>query len=308
MPTSGKNDAGKKSVSKSSKSRPNASAKDSRRPVEKGIAPSSTRDPSKPQVNKELQQRNKIVVFQTELEQKHEENQREVNETLGQILLIRKENERMQRRQIHEYGITLDALDELTANIEAVKMQNDTLYENMEQAKTLHEKLEIELKETKQRYENTMGKMEHFNKDQTVWENTRKQYRKAEERCEELRKNNKKLKYILLKHHIDPRTDVREFSREPDKDSVVTIHSHRSEPSPKRKLTVKSRYITVGDVDVLREINREERRRGYGVVDRTFDQVSPAYLGFYVKQREIKKEPVEYFRPGQTFPRILAKQ
>lgn len=276
--------------------------------LERSVAPNSTLDPSNRSVNKELQQREKkelISSFQEQLDIKQSENEREIIKTLEKIKYLRKDNDRMQRRQIAEYGMTLDMLDELKDTLDSTKASNDKLHEDMVEAKTLHDKLEVELKETQQRYSDALQKINDLHKETKVWQATKEQFLRSEERCTGLTRNNKKLRIILLKHHIDPNADPREYSRENqwDKQSVKTARSH---PEPlKPKLTVRSRYQSIGNVEMMKQLNEEDLKRGTGVLANTFDQISPAYLGYYMKRREAKREQVEYFRPGMNLPKII---
>ncbi|XP_053383164.1 synaptonemal complex protein 1-like [Mercenaria mercenaria] len=274
--------------------------------LERSVAPSSTLDPAKQSVNKELLQREKkelISSFQEQLDLKQSENEKEIRKTLGQIKYLRRENERMQRKQMAEYGMTLDMMEELKETLEATKVNNDKRHEDMVEAKILHDKLEIELEETKQKFSDAVQKLNDLQKETKVWETTKEDFLKAEARCSELRKNNKKLRIILLKHHIDPCTDPRELSRDnqSDKQSYKTTRSYPD--TPKRKLTVRSRYQSVGDVDMMKQMNELDLKRGMGVMAGTFDQVSPAYLGFYMKKREARR--ADYIRPGVSLPRII---
>lgn len=279
-----------------------------RRTLERSIAPTSTMDPAMQTLNKELNQREKkelISSFQEQLDMKQIENEREIRKTLDKIRILRKENDRMQKRQIAEYGMTLDSYEELKASFEQTKANNDKLHEDMVESKTLHDKLEVELKETKKRFAETLNKMNKLEKQTKVWTKTKEHFLKSEQRCSELQRNNKKLRIILLKHHIDPNVDPREFSR----DNVTERYSNRSTRSypelPKRKLTVRSRYDSIGDVQLMKRINSEDNKHGMGVHTNTFDQVSPAYLGYYMKKRQHRREHVDYIRPGVSLPRII---
>ncbi|KAL4240630.1 hypothetical protein ACF0H5_001421 [Mactra antiquata] len=278
--------------------------------MERSVAPNSTTDPKRDKVNKEMNQRDKqelISSFQDQLELKQRENEREVRRTLGKISFLRKENDRMQRQQMAEYGVTLDILEELKASLEKTRSQNDKLHEDMLEAKALHDKLEIELKETKRRYTDTIQEVEGLQKMSKVWNNTTDELLRTEERCTMLQRNNRKLRIILLKNHIDPTADPREHSRDQhsDRKSVVSNKTY-PDTSPRRKLTVKPQFQTFKDINTLRKANEEDRRRGSGVNPLIFDQVDPAYLGFYIKRRQAKRlENPATFRSGTNLPRIV---
>lgn len=298
-------------------SRSNERIGSSRRPIEKGTAPTSTRDPTKPQINKELQQRDKkelITSFQKELYLKQMESEKEVRKTLERIHNLQRDNERMQKKQIAEYGMTLDTLEDLKVNLEYTKAQNDKLYEDMANTRELHNKLEVELRDTKKRYSETVKKLEQLERESKVWTTTKAQLLASETRCQDLIRNNKKLRIILLKHHIDPKTDAREINRDNDKESVKSCKTFpETTVKHKRKLTVRGRYNDVGNVETIRRINKEFLKKGFGVhiPDVTFDQVSPAYIGYYLK--EMKEKAGEYqdseyhFREGVTLPRLFEK-
>jgi hypothetical protein len=277
--------------------------------LERSVAPNSTLDPTNQSVNKELQQREKkelISSFQEQLNLKQSVNDMEIKKTLEEIKYLRKENERMQRRQMAEYGMTLDMIEEVKDILDNTKANNDKLHSDMVNAKILYDKLEDELAETKRKFSDTVKKCNDLQNESKLWEKPKDETLKVEERCTALRRNNRKLKIILLKHHIDPKTDPRELSRD-NQSEKPSFKTPRSFPdTPKRKLTVKSRYNSVGNVEMMKQINDYDLSRGRGVVARTFEQVSPAYLGYYMKKREAnKKADMEYIRQGMNLPRII---
>lgn len=279
--------------------------------LERSTARNSTVDPVKQTVNKELQQREKkeiISNYQEQLDSKQTENVNEVKHAQGTLIYLRRDNDRMQRRQMAEYGMTIDMLEDLKISLDATKTNNDKLYEDMLEAKDLHDKLEIELKETKRRFSDAAQKINALEKESKVWTSTNEQYLKSELRFNALRRSNKKLKILLMKHHINPDTDPREFSGEvshSDKQSYRKVMSYPESPPP-RKLTVRSRYKNLENVEMMKQLNEADIRRGMGVLSATFDQVSPAYLGYYMKKRVVKKEQVEnYIRSGTNLPRII---
>ena len=278
--------------------------------LERSVAPNSTIDPAQLSINKELQQREKqelISSFQEQLNLKQSVNDLEIKKTLGEINFLRKENERIQRKQMIEYGMTLDMLEELKDQLDTTKASNDKLHNDMVNAKILHDKLEEELSETKQKFSDTVKKCNDLERESKLWDKTKDDFLKVEERCTALRRNNRKLKIILLKHHISPDSDPRELSRDNQSEKPV-IKTPRSFPdTPKRKLTVKSRYDSIGNVAVMKQINDNDLKRGTGVVARTFDQVSPAYLGYYMKKRHASRKTTDiaYIRQGTNLPRII---
>lgn len=279
--------------------------------LERSTAPTSTIDPAKQTVNKELQQREKkeiISNYKEQLDWKQTENVNEVKITQGTIKYLRRDNDRMQRRQMTEYGMTLDMLEDLKITLEVTKTNNDKLHEDMLEAKDLHDKLEIELRETKRKFSDAAKKMNALEKESKVWTSTNEHNLKSELRFNALRRSNKKLKILLMKHHINPDTDPREFSREvshSEKQSSRTARSYPETTQP-RKLTVRSRYRNIGNVEMMKQLNEADMRRGMGVLAAVFDKVSPAYLGFYMKKRTAKKERVEnYIRSGTNLPRLI---
>jgi len=282
-----------------------------RRPVEKGTAPTSTRDPERQQVNKELLQRDKkeqITHLQQDLDLKKIESDREIKRTLERIHSLQKDNDRIQRKQILEYGMTLDTIEYLSYMLEVTKSENGKLYEEMATTKNLHDKLDAELRTTKHRFEETMEQLTKLENDAKIWKATKDRLITTETRSQDLISNNKKLRIILLKNHIDPRTDARELHREQDKESVKSV---KTVPESKpRRIAVRGRYNEMGDVSNIRKINKDFLRKGFGVSDSTFDQVSPAYLRYYIKDfvdQEDNREPDYPYRQGVTLPRVFAK-
>lgn len=274
---------------------------------ERSVAPFSTQDPSVPLVNKELAQRDKkdvIAKYQEVLDMKLKENEKEVKKTLIKINFLRKENDRIQRRQTATYGMTLDMLEGLKYTLENTKSQNAKLYEDMAEAKQLYEQLEVNLKEVRGRHTETVHHLNQLKSEATQWDATKNNFVKAEMRCQYLHRNNKRLKILCLKHHIDPSTDAKELDRDTDKGSIKTFRT--TSESQRRQLTVKSRYRSVGDVELMRKLNDLEIKRGHGVMAATFDQVSPAYLGYYFKRKETKRDDGEYIRTGIKLPRLIA--
>lgn len=286
-----------------------------RRPIEKGTAPSSTKDPTKPQVNKELLQRDKkeiVSTLQEQLDSRQIEHDREIKRTLQRIHSLRKDNDKMQRRQEAEYGMTLDTVEDLRIALEQSKLQNDKLYEEMARTKYLHDKLEAELRKTKEKFSNTVEQLNRLEEDSKAWEKTKSLLMKCETRSQEIMRNNKKLRIILLKHHIDPKSNAEEISREADKDSVKSIRTF-PEAKPYRRMTVRGRPDDMSNFETIRKINKEFLKKGFGVSDKIFYQVSPAYLGYYIKdlkyseENDENQEPVYHYRKGTLLPRVFAK-
>lgn len=278
---------------------------ETRRPVERSVAPSATRGPAQSQVNKEMQQRDKkelVSTYQQQLDTKQKESELEVRRTVGEIVNLSRDNDRIQKRQVADYGMTLDSLEELKMNLETTKAQNNKLYEDMANVKTLHDKLEAELRDTKKRYAESIEKLNELQKDSSAMHTTEVRLEKTEAKCQELVRNNRRLRITLLKHHIDPTTDAGEIKVENDGESVKTCKSYPVSHR-RRKLTVPGRY---GDMEAVRKINREYLNKGCGVPEVILDHVSPAYLGYYVRNREIK-EDTSPFRLGVTLPRIITK-
>jgi len=287
--------------------------------LEQNVPPNSTVDPSAPEggggvyddTTKEV-----VAVLQEELDQENARNAREVQERLGEIHLLRKENERIQRKQIAEYGMTLDAFDHLTLTCDAVKSENDRLYDDMEQTKEVHDKLANQLRSTQKKFDEATKTLEKFKKDTKLWNGTLQDLMDAEARCNHLRKNNKRLRYMLHKHHIDPNVDAKEIhsARDHDKDSVATfqtnttLKTYRTEPASFRKHTQRRRQTNVMQPPVP-AFEPTIERPGRPSIDNTEPMLytsSAAYLNYYVKKRSIRQSQDEYtYRPGLMLPRVV---
>ena len=234
----------------------------------------------------------------------------QVRETKGTIKYLKKDNERLIRKQNMNFGTTLDMVEDIKASLINVKATNVNLYREMGETKELYDKLEQEFKEVKQKFKDTLTLVSKFKKDSKEWTATSEKLMKSEAKCQKLTETNKRLKDLLLQNHIDPNTDVHELIREEH-----ALHDRQSPKSdktfprePKRKMIVKGRYGSMDDLGVLTGTVKDKYdfKEGYGFLNNALFQISPAYLGFYKRGRQKKdyKEDIEMYRPGVILPKI----
>ena len=210
-----------------------------------------------------------------------------------------------------KFGTTLDAVEGIKTSLINVKATNVDLFREMGETKELHDKLETELKEVQRKFKDTLGLINKFKKESKVWAATSEKLIKSETRCQKLAETNKRLKDLLLQNHIDPNTDVHELIREEhalrDRQSP---YSDKSFPrKPKRTMIVKGRYGSMDDLGVLTTSVKDKYdfKEGYGFLNNALFQISPAYLGFYRRRKELKdsKHDIEMYRPGVILPKIV---
>lgn len=210
------------------------------------------------------------------------------------------------------FGATLDMVEEIRTSLINVKATNVRLYREMGETKEMHDKLEHELLDVKRKFKDTMTLVNKFKKESKEWEATSEKLIKSEARCQHLTQTNKHLKDLLLKHHIDPNTDVHELMRE-EHAHYIRQSSPKSDKTfpkqPKRKMILKGRYGSMDDLGVLATTVRDKYdfKEAFGYLNNALFQISPAYLGFYKRGRrkEDFKEDIEMYRPGVILPKIV---
>ena len=204
-------------------------------------------------------------------------------------------------------------VEDIKTSLIQVKATNVKLYKEMGETKDLHDKLEVELKEVKQKFNDTMELMNKFKKDSKMWATTTEKLVKSEARCNNLAQTNKRLRDLLLKHHINPNTDAHELMREEQQDRESAKSDKTFPKELKKKMIVKGRYGSTDDLGTLLGAERDKYdfKEGYGFLYNAFFQMSPAYLGFYKIKKETqqdKRHDIEIYRPGVNLPRIIVKR
>ena len=212
-----------------------------------------------------------------------------------------------------KFGTSLDMVKEIKSSLTSVKATNVKLYREMGETKDLHDRLEVELKEVKHKFSDTIELINRFKKDSKVWAVTTEKLMKSEARCNNLVQTNKRLKDLLLKNHINPNTDARELMHEEQEDRE-SVKSDKTFPkNPKKKMTVKGRYGSTDDLGAIIGLNKDkyDYKEGYGFLNNAVFQMSPAYLGFYKAKKQAKHEKmhnIDTFRPGVNLPRIVVQR
>lgn len=276
------------------------------------VPPASTVDPTnKKALSYNNKDKEKIINLNQKLDEKKKEHDLQVRETKGTIKHLKKDNERLIRKQNMKFGTTLDMVEDIKASLIHVKTTNVDLFREMGETKEMHDKLEHELKEVQRKFKDTVALIGKFKKESKEWAATSEKLIKSETRCQKLTETNKRLKDLLLQNHIDPNTDVHELIREEhalhDRQSP---YSDKSYPrKPKRTMIVKGRYGSMDDLGVLTTTVKDKYdfKEGYGFLNNALFQISPAYLGFYKRgrQKEDFKEDIAMYRPGVILPKIV---
>lgn len=278
------------------------------------VPPASTQDPTnKKGLAYNIKDKEQIINLNKKLEDRKKEHDIQVKETKGTIKFLKKDNERLIRKQNMNFGATLDVVEEIKSSLISVKATNVKLYREMGETKEMHDNIEAELKAVKLKFSDTMTLISKFKKDSKEWVATREKLLKSEARCHNLLQTNKRLKDLLLKHHIDPNADVHEMMREDqqqyDRDSIRSDKTFPREPKAKKKMMVKGRYGSTDDLAMLVKPVKDKYdfQEGYGFLNNALFQMSPAYLGFYKRGRKNKdtKEDISLYRPGVILPRIV---
>ena len=262
--------------------------------VNKLVPPSDTWDPAvKPYKN---DQKVANSFFQKELEMKEQEHLNDMKKATGLINKVEKDTNRIRKRQRFEYGMTLDEIDSIREEIESIKVQNAKLYEEMAHSKAISDKLEKELEDTKRRYSETKEKLIDSKRESKTWQETKEKLIRTEARVNQLFKRNRKLRTVLLKHKVDPNIDAREIFYDNNSDgegSNKSLKSNKTFPKESKYfLRIEDRWGTIEELQQLRKEKRQKgSKREYGFLDAVFNQMNPAYFGYYTRRKERKPQP-----------------
>ena len=197
--------------------------------------------------------------YQQQVDAERAERNRDIRELRAKIEFLKRDSEKIVKSQQLKFGTTLDEMKTLQRDLDQAKAINDALLKEVEGKRMESERLQSDMDDILMKINDVMLEASDLNREKKIHETNVRKIDRMEEKCQRLIQNNRDLRSVLLKHHLDPNADAEGILTPPPIEN----------PSPPIKIRESSLPMIYTKKNLVREIRsledltkRDMRRKG----------------------------------------------
>ena len=198
------------------------------------------------------------------------ERQRDIKELRAKIEFLKRDSEKILRNQQLKFGTTLDDMKTVKSDLEQAKSTNDALLREVESKRQECDRLQDGMDDIIHKINNVMLEASDLNKEKKTFEANTDKIAKVEARCQQLMKNNRDLRSVLLKNHLDPSADARTMQINANSPTIDINDKRRESSLP----VIYNRKNLVSEFRSEENLYRKEKRRVKPVFRRAKQSIS----------------------------------